>query len=106
MSLIFSISIISFVYARSNYLDLEELPGEKCARNCDKALPQICYFQWHLEFYHVLGPLVFVNLTWKFYLFFLLIFSELAEVAGGLMTTLVIVLTSNASQPMALNVAS
>lgn len=37
-------------------VDLTRFPGDACFRDCDKAVPRVCYFRWHLEHYHVLGP--------------------------------------------------
>lgn len=40
----------------SGQVDPEEFSGELCFRDCRDAVRRVCYFNWHLEHYHVLGP--------------------------------------------------
>lgn len=55
---IFFIFALLACCAQLNYSVLgavEDLAGESCFRKCDSA-SRVCYFHWHLERYHVLGP--------------------------------------------------
>lgn len=37
-------------------LDLEKFPGDACFRECQNSKPRVCYYKWHLEHYHTMGP--------------------------------------------------
>lgn len=37
-------------------VNVHEYPGEACYRKCSENDKRICYFHFHLEHYHVLGP--------------------------------------------------
>lgn len=41
---------------KSAAFDVQQFPGKTCYRNCEKSKPRVCYFDWHLEHYQVLGP--------------------------------------------------
>lgn len=36
-------------------VDVKSFPGELCFRDCNTAVPRICYFHWHLEHYQAMG---------------------------------------------------
>lgn len=55
--LILVLHIFYFANAQdSTVIDLSLVPGDLCFRNCKNALPRVCYFDLHMEHYHVLGP--------------------------------------------------
>lgn len=85
-------------------IDLEKFPGESCYRECRGATPRVCYFNWHLEHYHVLGAYVSNSIcSFRFFNILLLVLVGTVEEP---VVTLLIALEANVSPLMELSEAS
>lgn len=59
MNFIFIFGLFTMIGAQINVtsrIEVEKFLGETCYRDCSDTRPRVCYFDWHLEHYHVLGP--------------------------------------------------
>lgn len=56
MAVKIALGICACLLAHSSANLMDDYPGIDCLRNCDDTLPTICYYHFHLEHYHAMGP--------------------------------------------------